>query len=130
MVEAAGPAHNLPSLPTSFIGRSGELAELLPRLGHSRLGPRPGPGGGGKPRWALDPAGRLRADYPGGVWWCDLAGVPDPLLVPAAVGATLQVQHSPDQPMTKAVAGAPGRGAALRLFGNSGHRPPGWAVLF
>src|SRR3990172_11022944 len=118
MVEAAGPAHNLPSHPTSFIGRSGELAELITRVGHSRLVFLTGQGGCGKTRLALELAGRLRADYPGGVWWCDLAGVPDPVLVPAAVGATLRVQHSPDQPMSKAVAGALGLGPTLLLFDN------------
>ena len=129
MVEAAGPAHNLPSLPTSFIGRAGELAELVTRLGHSRLVTLTGPGGCGKTRLALELAGRLRADYPGGVWWCDLAGVPDPVLVPAAVGATLRVQHSPDQPMSKAVAGALGLGSTLLLFDNCEHVLSGCAAL-
>jgi len=129
MAEAAVPPHNLPSLPTSFIGRAGELADLVALLSGSRLVTLTGPGGCGKTRLALQVAGSLLGDYPGGVWWCDLAGVPDPALVAAAVSATLQVHPSPDRPTAKALAGALGSGPTLLLFDNCEHVLSGCAAL-
>jgi DNA-binding SARP family transcriptional activator/predicted ATPase len=53
--------HNLPPQPTSFIGREGELAEIIRRLmdRHCRLLTLVGPGGIGKTRLALQAAQTL-----------------------------------------------------------------------
>jgi class 3 adenylate cyclase len=70
--------HNLPVETTPLIGRVAELAALTDELGRERLVTLTGSGGVGKTRLA----GRVGADvldeFPGGVWWVDLAPLRDP----------------------------------------------------
>jgi len=115
------PPNNLPAPQTSFVGRQAESAEVQRFLRTSRVVTLTGSPGSGKTRLALHVAAAMVGEFPGGVWWCDLAGVADPGLVAAAVGATLQVQPSPGQSLAKVVAGAIGRNACLLLLDNCEH---------
>ena len=63
----ARPLHNLPHIPTSFIGRESELAEIKRLLQASHLVVLTGAGGSGKTRLALQAAYELVDRYPDGV---------------------------------------------------------------
>src|SRR5262249_5160932 len=74
---------NLPVAATRFLGRSREVSEIVELAGREdvRLLTLTGPGGTGKTRLALEAAGSLGDDRPGGTWWIPLATVGDPKLV-------------------------------------------------
>ena len=79
--------HNLPTPPTSFVGRRRLLTELTAGLGRTRLLTLTGVGGVGKSRLALELARLAGAgpDFPDGVWLVELAGVQDPEIVVSTV---------------------------------------------
>ena len=85
---------NLPIPATPFLGRDGELAEVLALLARDdvRLLTLTGPGGTGKTRLALQAAAEASDAYPDGVFWVPLAPLRDPALVleeaARAVGAS------------------------------------------
>ena len=74
---------NLPIPTTPFLGREGELAEILSLLSRedTRLLTLTGPGGTGKTRLALQAAAEASESFPDGVWWVSLASLRDPKLV-------------------------------------------------
>jgi predicted ATPase/DNA-binding SARP family transcriptional activator len=74
------PRHNLPLLPTAFVGRAAELAELRQLLDNPevRLITLTGPGGIGKTRLALRAAEESIASFPDGVFFVPLAAVDIP----------------------------------------------------
>jgi predicted ATPase/class 3 adenylate cyclase len=82
---------NLPVPSTPFLGREGELAEVLSLLSRedTRLLTLTGPGGTGKTRLAAQAAGLASDSYPDGVWWVPLAALRDPELVLETAGQTL-----------------------------------------
>jgi predicted ATPase/DNA-binding SARP family transcriptional activator len=85
--------HNLPAPLTSFVGRQPELADVEQLLAASRLLTLTGPGGVGKTRLALEAAARVVADFPDGAFFCDLAPLSAPGLVPRTVARTLGVRE-------------------------------------
>jgi len=74
---------NLPVPSTPFLGREGELAEVLSLLSRAdtRLLTLTGPGGTGKTRLALQAAAEASDSFPDGIWWVPLAPLRDPKLV-------------------------------------------------
>jgi predicted ATPase/class 3 adenylate cyclase len=82
---------NMPQYLTSFIGRRAELAGLRSLLPQSRMVTLTGAGGSGKSRLAAELGRASLHAWPGGVWWADLSPVDDPLQVPGAVVAALQL---------------------------------------
>ena len=97
--------HDRRATLTSFVGRQDELAGVVGLLGRGRLVTLAGPGGVGKTRLATEVARRVADRFADGVWLVELAGVPDPGLVPAAVAQAL------DLPLPAAAAGAAGEPA-------------------
>jgi predicted ATPase/DNA-binding SARP family transcriptional activator len=95
-LEPPEPPDNLPSPLTSFVGRAGELREIAALLAESRLVTLTGPGGIGKTRLAIEAGRQLRARFPGGIWWIDLAPVSDPTTVADEVAAALGVSPGPE----------------------------------
>src|SRR5437868_15000887 len=108
--------NNLPEQLTSFIGREREIAEVQRLLATTRLLTITGIGGAGKTRLSLRVAGDLLDDYPGGVWFVDLAKLPpqsghlerdhsegweDSILVPQAVAFALGIREEPGRPLAK-----------------------------
>ena len=81
--------NNLPSAPTSFVGRDQELAELSKLVDGSRLVTITGVGGAGKTRVALHTAAELASGFRGGVWLVELAGITDPTAVDSAMVSAL-----------------------------------------
>lgn len=88
---------NLPSPPSSFVGRTEEILDIAQRLSERdvRLVTLTGPGGSGKTRLALKVASALLDAFPDGVWFVALAPLTDPDLVLLAVARTLGVREAP-----------------------------------
>jgi predicted ATPase/class 3 adenylate cyclase/DNA-binding CsgD family transcriptional regulator len=82
---------NLPRYLDTFVGRSAELAALKSSLAKSRLVTLTGAGGSGKTRLAAELGRACLGDWPGGVWWVDLAPVDDPRQMPGAVVGALRL---------------------------------------
>jgi len=87
--------NNLPSHPTTFIGREAELAHLHGRLTQTRLMTITGPGGSGKTRLAAQLAAEEADRRPDGAWWVELGDVADPGQVAQAVAVALGVLVDP-----------------------------------
>ena len=81
--------HNLPVQVTPLIGRDEDVAALARLVGAERLVTLTGSGGVGKTRLALDVAADLLEQFPGGVWFVELAGISDQGAVGPAVLAAL-----------------------------------------
>ncbi len=117
----ARPAGNLPPALTSFVGRGREMAEVKRLVSERRLVTLSGPGGAGKTRLALAVARPLLEEYEGGVWWVELAALPDGDLVPQVVAQTLGVREAPRLSPTEALAEHVGSEKALLLLDNCEH---------
>jgi predicted ATPase/serine/threonine protein kinase len=87
---------NLPVQRTALIGREPEAAALRQLLSRDdvRLVTLTGPGGIGKTRLALQVAGEIAGEFPGGVCFVALAAVREPGLVASAVASALGVSES------------------------------------
>ncbi|MGZ6692379.1 MAG: helix-turn-helix transcriptional regulator [Solirubrobacteraceae bacterium] len=96
-LRGVAPGRGLPIALTSFVGRESELGQLREALRQARLVTLSGPGGCGKTRLALTLAADLVDRTSGGVWWVDLAWLPDPRRVGAAVAEALGVRPLPGQ---------------------------------
>ena len=124
VVEAASartrPAGNLPPALTSFVGRGREMAEVKRLVSERRLVTLSGPGGAGKTRLALAVARPLLEEYEG-VWWVELAALPDGDLVPQVVAQTLGVREAPGLSPTEALAEHVGSEKALLVLDNCEH---------
>ena len=94
---------NLPALPTSFIGRARELAELAPRVRPGRLLTLTGPGGTGKTRLALRLAEETVSEFPEGAFFVDLSSLAAPALVPSAIASAIGVREDAARPLIESV---------------------------
>ncbi len=86
--------HNLPSSPTSFVGREHLLADvwrLLASTWTCRLLTLTGSGGTGKTRAALEAGAALLDQFPDGVCFVGLATPSDPRLVASTIAQSLRV---------------------------------------
>ncbi len=101
--------HNLPAERDRFVGRSRELRNLARRLGGGdRLVTLIGPGGAGKTRLATHYAWAWIGDWPGGVYFCDLAESRTPDDIHYAVASALGIElggSRPDDLIGHAIAG-------------------------
>jgi predicted ATPase/serine/threonine protein kinase len=92
-------ATNLPVQRTAFIGRRPEaaaLGQLLSRV-DVRLVTLTGPGGIGKTRLALQVAGEVAGQFPGGVCFVALSAVGEPGLIASAIAQALGVSETGNQ---------------------------------
>ncbi|MGO9352049.1 MAG: adenylate/guanylate cyclase domain-containing protein [Mycobacterium sp.] len=112
---------NLRAQPTSLVGRESELAEVHEAVTAHRLVTLTGVGGVGKTRLALEVAGRLRDEFPDGVWVFELAAVTDPAAVPDAVAAVLGITQQPGKSVAESVAAALEGRVRLLVFDNCEH---------
>jgi predicted ATPase/class 3 adenylate cyclase len=93
--------NNLPTQPTTLIGREKELAEILNRLTSDevRMLTLTGPGGTGKTRLGLQAAADLIDRFEHGVYFIDLASIRDPEAVLPAIARTLGVREASYRPV-------------------------------
>ena len=85
-------ATNLPSQPSTLIGRERELAELAALVRKARLAVATGPGGSGKTRLALQVAAELVETFTDGVYWVSLAPIIEAELVFPTIASALGAQ--------------------------------------
>jgi predicted ATPase len=107
---ASPPAHMegvhlrpLPAQSTSFVGRTGELDEIVRLLGkrEARLLTLTGPGGIGKTRLAIEAARELASSFPAGVAFVPLEGLGSAELVGGTIASALGVRDiGPDPAST------------------------------
>jgi predicted ATPase len=81
--------HNLSNPATSFIGRDGDVAELLALSGPGRVVTLTGPGGVGKTRLAVAAGLASVPRWESGVWFVDLSPVQDVHLIGAALATAV-----------------------------------------
>jgi predicted ATPase/class 3 adenylate cyclase len=98
---------NLPVPATPFVGRRGELADVVALAARDdlRLLTLTGPGGTGKTRLAVQAAGEAAEAFPDGVFWAALAPLLDAALVPPTIGAALGVPDEGAGALREALAG-------------------------
>jgi class 3 adenylate cyclase len=84
--------NNLPAQLFPLVGRQAEIAIAKELLQTARILTITGPGGVGKTRLSLQLAEELLDQFPGGVWFVDLAPLSDPKLVPQTVAAAIGLQ--------------------------------------
>jgi predicted ATPase/class 3 adenylate cyclase len=113
--------HNLPRQTSPFIGRKGELMEIVRLLKETPLLTLLGPGGTGKTRLMLQAAEEVIDDYPDGVWLIELAPVTDPDLVSERVAAALNVQEQPGRSLITTLTSNLRTKHLLLLFDNVEH---------
>ena len=80
---------NLPTPPTSLVGRQRELTEAGALLRAHRLVTLTGAGGSGKTRLAIQLASRSVDHFPDGVYWVPLQALRDAALVEGAIKSSL-----------------------------------------
>src|SRR6201996_7293456 len=118
---AGGGVHGFAAVLTGFIGRDGLVGEVAGLLEECRLVTVTGPGGGGKTRLAGEVARRVAGRFADGVWLVELALVPDPGQVVAAVAAALGVQEQPGFPVEQVLARVLARQQVLLVMDNCEH---------
>jgi predicted ATPase/class 3 adenylate cyclase len=112
---------NLTGQASSFIGRDGQVAELVGLVATHRLVTLTGVGGVGKTRLALQVAAGLVGEFPDGVWLVELAPVGDPEVVPDAVATALGITPQAGLSVTASVARALAGRRLLVVLDNCEH---------
>jgi len=111
--------NNLGSEPDVFVGRTTELQALAAAFNSGiRSVTLLGIGGVGKTRLAQRYARSWLGDYPGGVWFCDLAQAREPDGIAFAVAQALTIQLGGDDPVERLSAQLVMRGTCLLVLDN------------
>jgi predicted ATPase/transcriptional regulator with XRE-family HTH domain len=99
--EWAPSAHNLPAMPTSFIGRQDQVDAVVGLLWRVEVRwlTLTGPPGTGKTRLGIQAAGRLAGEFAHGVHFVPLAPILDPAQVLPAVARALGVREASGTPV-------------------------------
>jgi predicted ATPase/class 3 adenylate cyclase/DNA-binding CsgD family transcriptional regulator len=113
--------HNLPVQLTPLIGRDADVVEVGGLLEHERLVTLTGSAGVGKTRLALAAAADTIGEYPGGVWFVELAPVTDPGAVGRAALAVLGAREAPGVSAVDQLAVALGEEPSLLVLDNCEH---------
>ncbi len=117
----AARAHGFAPALTSFVGREQEVAEAIALLAEYRLVTVTGPGGMGKTRLAGEVARQVATRFADGAWLVELAAVPDPGQVAAAVAAGLGVPDTPGRSVTETLVAVLSRQQVLLVLDNCEH---------
>ncbi|KPF43979.1 hypothetical protein IP87_11735 [beta proteobacterium AAP121] len=114
--------HSLPAERDAFVGRRRTLQDLAQRFdAGARLVSLLGIGGGGKTRVATRYGWAWMGEYPGGVWFCDLAPARSIEGIASAVAQGLQVPLGPEDPTVQLGHAIAGRGTCLVILDNFEH---------
>jgi predicted ATPase/class 3 adenylate cyclase/DNA-binding CsgD family transcriptional regulator len=112
---------NLPVQRTTFVGRAGEISELVALVGTERLVTLTGSGGCGKTRLGLEVAAEMLDRFSDGLWLVDLAAVPEDMGVAAKAAQAVGVLAGTTLPALDAVVAQLGAGRALVIMDNCEH---------
>ena len=111
--------HSLPAEGDAFVGRVDALAELSRRIqSGARLVSVLGIGGSGKTRLVTRYGGSWLGEFPGGIWFCDLASARSVDGIASAVAQGLGVPLGRDDPVVQIGNAIAGRGACLVILDN------------
>ena len=114
--------NNLPGVPSAFVGRDREVAEVRSLLGSARLVTLTGAGGCGKTRLALQAAAELLDGTGDGVWFVELAPLAEAEQIPGAVAAVLGLaDQGRQQPLSASLTEALRDQDTLILLDNCEH---------
>ncbi len=116
-----GATHGFVGALASFVGRDNDVAEVAGLLAGHRLVTVTGPGGMGKTRLAGEVARLVAGRFADGAWLVELAAVPEPGQVAAAVAARLGVPANPDRSVTETLAAVLSRQQLLLVLDNCEH---------
>jgi predicted ATPase/DNA-binding winged helix-turn-helix (wHTH) protein len=112
---------NLPLAAFALIGRTSAMQFVHDLISAYRLVTLTGPGGIGKSALALEVARSLRASFPGGVWFVELASLTDPSLVPSAAASTIGLNLLGNETSPESVARAIGPMKVLLVLDSCEH---------
>lgn len=111
--------HSLPAERDAFVGRRSTLAELSRRFDDgARLVSLLGIGGCGKTRAAMRFGWTRLGDFPGGIWFCDLASARTLEGLFSAVAQGLDVPLGQEDPLQQLGSAIAGRGNCLVVLDN------------
>ena len=116
-----GSVHGLTPALTSFVGRTGEVAEAVGLLRQYRLVTVTGPGGVGKTRLAGEVARQVAGRFADGVWLVELARVQEPKLLPVAVATALGLRQAPGTSVLNSLVAVLARQQLLLVMDNCEH---------
>ena len=111
---AIEPERRLPPQPIGMIGREDSVRSISQEVQAHRFVTITGPGGTGKTTVAVSIAHALSEEFPGAVYFVDLASVVDPALVPGTLVSALRVAE-PGHPLLGLLAFLRDRRALLLL---------------
>lgn len=111
---------NLPQELSSFVGRKAEVAKIRKLLQARRLVSIVGPGGVGKTRLSQHVAREELDDFPGGVWFCELALAHDSTQIEPVVAGVLHLNVAQQDPFS-VIAQSIGTRKVLLVLDNSEH---------
>ncbi|MCS7224303.1 MAG: tetratricopeptide repeat protein [Armatimonadetes bacterium] len=97
--------NNLPVQLTSFIGREKEIEEVKQIIQRSRMLTLVGTGGVGKTRLSLQVGAEILEDFPGGVWFIELAPITDGAFIPSAIASALSLREEPGKEVMNLIIG-------------------------
>jgi predicted ATPase/class 3 adenylate cyclase len=117
----AAPRTNLPTQLTSFIGRDGDVQQIVESLDDHRLVTLTGVGGVGKTRLAIEVAAHRLDRHPDGAWLVELAPLTEPDLVVRTIATVLGVREQPEQDLLQTVVGVLEEQSCLILLDNCEH---------
>ncbi len=114
--------HSLPAERDAFVGRRSTLQAMAQRFEDgARLVSLLGVGGSGKTRLATRFGWAWMGDFPGGVWFCDLAPARGMDGIVHAVAQGLELPLGKDDPVQQLGHAIAGRGACLVILDNFEH---------
>jgi predicted ATPase/DNA-binding CsgD family transcriptional regulator len=116
-----GSVHGLTPALTSFVGRTGEVAEVAGLLRQYRLVTVTGPGGVGKTRLAGEVARQVAGRFADGVWLVELARVQEPALLQVAVATALGLRQAPGTSILNSLIALLARQQLLLVMDNCEH---------
>ncbi len=93
-------ASNLPLQTTSFVGREGDMAEVMRELSDTRLVTLTGVGGVGKTRLAIQVAAEVLPRFRDGAWLCELGPLSDEERLADVLAGALGVRPRPGMSTT------------------------------
>lgn len=112
---------NLPHIPTSFVGREQESAEIQRIITKQRLLTLTGMGGCGKTRLAVHVGRQMEDQFPHGVWMAALASLADPTRLASTLAQVLGIEEVAGQPVAQTLVAALKGQTLLLILDNCEH---------